>query len=388
MMRAGSSVDVSRHHAGAAPVPAVEVRGVHHEFGAHAALRELDLQVSPGQFHTLLGPSGSGKAALLRIIAGLLTPTGGEVHIAGRDVTHVDVQDRNIGFVFQNYALFPHLSVYDNIQFALKLRRDGRDKRRARVAEMVELVQLGGLENRHPAELSGGQQQRVAIARALALESEVLLLDEPLGALDRRLRQQLGAELRRIQQETSIAAIYVTYDQEEAFVLSDTVVVMSGGAVHQVGAPVDVYARPKDLFVATFLGDTNVLRGTVARTQGDLSIVHVGGVDLACALGTPAAVGTEAVCSPRPEEIRVGSDPYSDVPGVSDLGQMVLEQRVFVGGRYRLTLSRGNLPVIAEVPTRELVPGVGGQVHVVCRAGAPVVVQDAKSEVPPSNAGV
>src|SRR3954451_2012217 len=249
---------------------AVRAEGITHEYGEHVALERMDLAVPRGQFFTLLGPSGSGKTTLLRIFAGLLAPTSGRVHIGGRDVTDVDVQERNIGFVFQSYALFPHLSVGDNIAFPLKVRGVAKADRERRVTEVIELVQLQGLEQRRPGQLSGGQQQRVAIARALVFEPEVLLLDEPLGALDRRLRQTLGAELRRIQQETSITAIYVTHDQEEAFLLSDTVVVMNDGAVHQNGAPADFYGRPADLFVATFLGDTNVLRGPVSRTDGGM----------------------------------------------------------------------------------------------------------------------
>ncbi|WP_459981383.1 ABC transporter ATP-binding protein [Nocardioides sp. AN3] len=360
----------------AEPAPAVEVRGVRHEFGSQIALHELDLQVGRGQFYTLLGPSGSGKTTLLRIIAGLLMPSAGSVHIAGRDVTQIDVQHRNIGFVFQNYALFPHLTVQENIEFALKLRGDGRAQRSRQTAEMVGLVHLGGLESRYPGELSGGQQQRVAIARALAFEPEVLLLDEPLGALDRRLRQLLGAELRRIQQDTGITAIYVTHDQEEAFILSDTVVVMSDGGIRQCGSPAEVYTAPKDHFVATFLGDTNILTGQVMSSHGSASMLDVDGIEVRCSGVAPAPVGSTAMCSIRPEDVEIVDGHAPERADRCRFGPMDVTRRLFLGGRYRLTLRREDARLDAEVAARGRVPDVGERVEVGWRSGIPVVLAD------------
>ena len=354
--------------------PAVEAVRIGHRYGDHTALEPTDLAVRRGEFLTLLGPSGSGKTTLLRIFAGLLAPTTGRVHFAGKDVTDVDVQHRNIGFVFQNYALFPHLTVRENIAFPLKVRGVSRSVRERRVAEILELVRLTDLERRRPVELSGGQQQRVAIARALVFEPEVLLLDEPLGALDRRLRQDLGAEVRRIQQETSVTAIYVTHDQEEAFLLSDTVVVMSHGAVHQIGSPSEVYSRPADLFVATFLGDTNVLRGTVRTQSPDGAVLDIDGVSVHCLGRVRGGAGSPAACSIRPEDVEVYG--HDRLVGDDDcvLGRAVVEQRVFMGSRFRLVFKLREQRLVAEVPRAQHVPQVGDELNVGWRACAPIVV--------------
>ena len=354
--------------------PAVQAVAIGHRYGDHTALEPTDLTVRRGEFLTLLGPSGSGKTTLLRIFAGLLAPTTGRVHFAGKDVTDVDVQHRNIGFVFQNYALFPHLTVQENIAFPLKVRGTSRTTRDRRVAEILELVHLKDLGARRPAELSGGQQQRVAIARALVFEPEVLLLDEPLGALDRRLRQDLGAELRRIQQETSVTAIYVTHDQEEAFLLSDTVVVMNHGTVHQIGSPSDVYSRPADLFVATFLGDTNVLRGTVRAQSPEGATLDIDGVPVHCLGQVPGGAGAPAACSIRPEDVELCGLERPLGGDRCTLGRAVVEQRVFMGSRFRLVLKLRDHRLVAEVPRSEHVPQVDDELNVGWRAGAPVVV--------------
>ncbi|HEY2642393.1 MAG TPA: ABC transporter ATP-binding protein, partial [Galbitalea sp.] len=242
----------------------VSVRGLRHVFEHSIALAGIDLTIDGGEFMTLLGPSGSGKTTLLRIIAGLIEPSAGSVLIDQVDVTSLPTQQRDISFVFQSYALFPHLTVSQNIEFPLRMRNVDRRARGRRVEEMLELVSLEEMGHRMPAQLSGGQQQRVALARALAHRPKVLLLDEPLGALDRRLRQQLGGELRRILREAAVTTIYVTHDQEEAFILSDRVAVMSRGRIRQVGTPVQIYTRPVDMFVANFVGETNTFTGRVA----------------------------------------------------------------------------------------------------------------------------
>lgn len=371
--------------AGAAPAAhAIAGVDIRHSYGGdEPAIKHLSLSVAPGEFCTLLGPSGSGKTTLLRIFAGLLTPTAGRVEIDGVDVTHRPVQRRDIGFVFQNYALFPHLTVDDNVAFPLRMRGMAKERRDRAVAEALELVALEGFGDRYPAQLSGGQQQRVAVARALVFEPRVLLLDEPLGALDRRLRQQLGADLRRIQQETETTAIYVTHDQEEAFLLSDRVVVMNQGEIRQQGSPQEVYSEPCDLFSATFLGDTNVIEGQVVANSEGRTTIEVDGTPIVCRGGIDATLGATLSCSVRPEDVQLFSaaDRAGD-GGRCVLGEAEVEQVVFLGSRFRLALSRGEHRLVAEIPRGLHVPRHGEKVHVGWRSGLPVVVAPAPVAVP------
>jgi len=362
------------HVADSATAHAIAGVEISHSYGRQPALKGLSLSVAPGEFCTLLGPSGSGKTTLLRIFAGLLAPTSGRVEIDGVDVTDRPVQRRDIGFVFQNYALFPHLTVADNVAFPLRMRRMGRRERVERVAEALRLVALEGFGHRYPAQLSGGQQQRVAVARALVFEPRVLLLDEPLGALDRRLRQQLGADLRRIQQATDTTAVYVTHDQEEAFLLSDTVVVMNDGEICQQGSPVDVYTEPRDLFSATFLGDTNVLSGPVIERTGDRTTIDVDGVPVVCRGGGEIPLGVTLSCSVRPEDIEVVRPSEPEDAGRFLLGMAEVEQVIFLGSRFRLGLLCGTRRLVAEVARAEQVLQVGDVVRVGWASGVPVAV--------------
>ena len=238
---------------------AVELRGVTRRFGEVTAVDALDLEVRDGEFLALLGPSGCGKTTTLRLIAGFERPDEGEVRIAGRDVANLPPHRRPVNTVFQSYALFPHLSVLDNVAYGLRQRRVGRAERRARARELLELVQLRGVENRRPRELSGGQQQRVALARALVLEPKVLLLDEPLGALDLKVRRELQIELKRVQESVGITFVHVTHDQEEALALSDRVAVLNHGRIEQLGRPQEIYDTPATPFVAGFIGETNFI---------------------------------------------------------------------------------------------------------------------------------
>ncbi|HUG65222.1 MAG TPA: ABC transporter ATP-binding protein [Gaiellaceae bacterium] len=240
--------------------PDVELVGVTKRFGSVAAVDRVDLVVHPGEFLSLLGPSGCGKTTTLRLIAGFEQPDAGEVRIGGGDVSRVPPYKRNVNTVFQSYALFPHLNVLDNVAYGLKQRRLGRTERRARALQMLALVRLEGLESRKPRQLSGGQQQRVALARALVMHPRVLLLDEPLGALDLKVRKELQIELKRIQEEIGITFVYVTHDQEEALAMSDRVVVMNGGRIEQIGAPDEIYDTPATEWIAGFIGDTNFIR--------------------------------------------------------------------------------------------------------------------------------
>jgi ABC-type Fe3+/spermidine/putrescine transport system ATPase subunit len=244
---------------GAVPrVAAVSLSHITHRFGAFVALDDVSLDVWPGEFVTLLGQSGSGKSTLLRIIAGLTAPSAGRVLINGRDVSTVPTQRRGVGFVFQNYALFPHLTVFENIAYPLRIRSMKMPEIQQRVEQALARVNLHGLGDRFAAQLSGGQQQRVAVARALVYEPAVLLMDEPLGALDRKLRKHMQIELRQLQQDLRISCVYVTHDQEEALTMSDRIAVMQGGRIYQVGDPVTVYRHPVSSFVADFVGSTNL----------------------------------------------------------------------------------------------------------------------------------
>jgi len=252
----------------------ITVHGLSKRFGAFPALKGIDLEVRDGEFLALLGPSGSGKTTLLRIIAGLEFPDAGRVEFNGEDVTGLKVADRKVGFVFQHYALFKHMTVVDNVAFGLSVRRRAqrppRVQIRARAEELLDLVQLGGLGHRYPAQLSGGQRQRVALARALAVEPQLLLLDEPFGALDAKVRKDLRRWLRQLHARMGLTSIFVTHDQEEALELADRVVVMDRGAIEQVGTPEAIYMAPESAFVSDFVGESNSLPVTVTAGRAHL----------------------------------------------------------------------------------------------------------------------
>ncbi|WP_422749223.1 ABC transporter ATP-binding protein [Mycobacterium sp. WMMD1722] len=312
----------------------IEIRQLRHEYGGVAALDDVSLDVRPGEFVTLLGPSGSGKSSLLHIIAGLIEPTAGTVSIAGRDITHLPPQKREIGLVFQNYALFPHLTARENIRFPLNVRKTADNEAAERVAEVLELVELTALADRRPDQLSGGQQQRVAVGRAISAVPKVLLLDEPLGALDRRLRQQLGQEIRRVQRETGITTLYVTHDQEEAFTMSDRVVVMNHGEIRQVGTPEQVYIRPRDSFVADFVGEVNRWPATASSHTGDTTRVTLAGQTEFEALRGYAVPGDHADLAAivRPERVWVWHpDRPAPRPGIQVVGAGHIVESTFLG---------------------------------------------------------
>ncbi|EKE78988.1 ABC transporter ATP-binding protein [Oceanibaculum indicum P24] len=285
----------------------LDVERVDKRFGAHHAVRDVSVRVRAGEFLTLLGPSGCGKTTLLRMIAGFETPSEGEIRIAGRRMNEAPPYERPIGIVFQNLALFPHLSVGENLAYGLRVRRMAREDIRRQVAEALGLVDLAGLEERRVHELSGGQRQRVALARALVIRPKVLLLDEPLGALDLKLRRQLQQELKRIQQRVGTTFVFVTHDQEEALTMSDRIAVMQGGQVEQLGTPEEVYARPRTPFVAQFVGDTNFLTGSVAGTGPNEMQVRLDRLERVIAVPSPAGhqlpEGTRIGLSVRPEHL-------------------------------------------------------------------------------------
>ena len=298
----------------AAPSAALALRGLRKAFGAVVAVDGVSLDVAPGEFLALLGPSGCGKSTVLRMVAGLVEPDAGAIVLAGQDVTRLPVHRRNVGLVFQSYALFPHMTVADNVAFGLRRRRVPEREVRSRVDRVLELVRLDALGARHPRELSGGQQQRVALARALVTEPRVLLLDEPLSNLDALLRDEMRVELKRLQERLGTTMIFVTHDQAEALTLSDRVVVMDRGRVEQIGRPEDVYRRPATAFVARFLGRANFLPGVVAeRDARGLRIALDRGGFVTAARGE-AQAGQRVQVAVRQESVRMIADDAPAAP--------------------------------------------------------------------------
>ena len=294
----------------------VSFEGVRKSFGAVEALREVSLEARAGEFLTLLGPSGSGKTTLLNIAAGYVQPDAGRVLLGERDVTVAPPRARNIGMVFQNYALFPHMDVFENVAYGLRVRRVAAEDVARRVAAALAMVRLDGYGRRAIQELSGGQQQRVALARAMVIEPDLLLMDEPLGALDRQLRKHVQLEIRRLHVARRRTTIYVTHDQEEALVMSDRIAVMSQGRLEQVGTPGELYRRPANAFVATFLGESNLLPVQVlARGVAGATVAlegHEGAWDVAQAEGVPATPAAWLLV--RPEDFRVAQDGEAGLP--------------------------------------------------------------------------
>jgi spermidine/putrescine transport system ATP-binding protein len=309
----------------------VTLVGLTKRFDGVTAVDGVDLCVASGEFFSLLGPSGCGKTTTLRMVAGFEQPTSGQILLDGEDMAGRPAHRRNVNTVFQSYALFPHLKVFDNIAFGL--RRAGVDRKevRRRVAEAVELVELGGLERRKPAQLSGGQQQRVALARALVLEPAVVLLDEPLGALDAKLRRSLQIELKALQEQVGLTFIYVTHDQEEALTMSDRLAVMNDGRIEQLGSPKEVYSEPATTFVADFLGISNLLDAHAAGDSGDGCAVALGDFRLRAASGDIAARGATKLLI-RPERVRV--EPR-DAAGENRLPAMI-ERVVYLGSAHHV----------------------------------------------------
>jgi spermidine/putrescine transport system ATP-binding protein len=357
----------------------IEILDLTKSFGEVTAVDRLALEIAAGEFFSLLGPSGCGKTTTLRMIAGFEKPTSGRIVLDGADMQFTPPYKRNVNTVFQSYALFPHLNVYDNVAFGLRRQRTRRDQLRLRVGEALELVQLGALAKRKPSELSGGQQQRVALARALVLGPAVLLLDEPLGALDAKLRRQLQLELKALQQNVGITFVYVTHDQEEALTMSNRIAVMNHGRVEQVAGPREVYEEPRTEFVADFLGVSNLMDAVAEGRDGDACRLRVGEYTLYARHGDVDARGPVR-CVIRPERVRLR--PYDDgdgnlIPGMVEqvvyLGDAIqLMVRLAIGwtlhakiqndGEHSLNYSQGT-PVKVELPV--------GAVRVLRPAGTP-----------------
>ena len=287
---------------------ALSLKGVRKAYGTTLAVRDLDLEVEAGHLVALLGPSGCGKTTTLRMVAGFEHPDTGSIRIGTREVAALPPHKRSLGMVFQNYSLFPHRTVAENIGFGLRMAGVQRAERDRRVEEMLDLIRLPGRGEMYPSQLSGGQQQRVALGRSLIVNPKVLLLDEPLGALDRSLRESMQFEIRAMQQRLGITTLLVTHDQEEALSMADKVAVMSAGRILQIGTPTDIYDRPQSRFVAEFLGTSNIFEGTVSTDGAALMVPGASG-QIAVPLETPASPGARLVLSIRPERMRLGNEP-------------------------------------------------------------------------------
>jgi putative spermidine/putrescine transport system ATP-binding protein len=328
--------------------PAIRLSGVRKSFGEVQAVRGLDLDIADGEFFAMLGPSGSGKTTVLRMIAGFELPDEGRILLGGRDVTTTPPFDRDVNTVFQDYALFPHMSVAQNVAYGLRVKGVGRSERTQRAGEALAQVRLDGYAERRPAQLSGGQRQRVALARALVNRPKVLLLDEPLGALDLKLRQQMQVELKAIQRDVGITFIFVTHDQEEALTMSDRIAVFNDGVVEQVGTSTEVYEQPASPFVAGFVGTTNLIEGAAATRL----------------------FGTSGIWSIRPERVHVAEPGQAPAAGEQGADGIVREV-VYLGSAVRLVVDIGSgATLVATQPTlataqTDLDAWLGRQVHLV-----------------------
>jgi spermidine/putrescine transport system ATP-binding protein len=333
-------------------------------FGAFHAVQSLDLDVPRGSFFALLGPSGCGKTTTLRMVAGLESPSSGTITLAGDDITYAKPYQRPVNTVFQSYALFPHLDIYENVAFGLRRRKKGDLD--AQVREMLDLVELGSQVRKKPTQLSGGQQQRVALARALINRPEVLLLDEPLGALDLKLRRSMQIELKRIQDDVGLTFIHVTHDQEEAMTMADTVAVMNGGLIEQMGAPAELYENPRSTFVANFLGQSNLIEGTIKSRAGDLVTVDMHGIDVSVPADRAHAPGDKGWIGIRPEKVLVGAVGEAlDAPGNTIPGGVVTDVSFFgVSTQYLVRMPWGQeLQVFSQNTGRNRLFETGEQVE-------------------------
>jgi spermidine/putrescine ABC transporter ATP-binding subunit len=331
----------------------VALRNVEKRYQNVGAVRGISLDIESGEFVTLLGPSGSGKTTTLMMAAGFETPDAGDIEIDGRSVVALPPHKRGIGMVFQNYALFPHLTVAENIAFPLRQRGVDKATRARLVSESLDLVRLPGHEARYPRQLSGGQQQRVALARAVVFRPRLLLMDEPLGALDKQLRESMQLEMRRLHGELGITFIYVTHDQEEALTMSDRIAVMNEGLIAQIGTPEDLYDRPRDRFVASFIGESNFLPGTACGTENGLLAVNFSGTVLFAGGTAPKPEGESVTLTVRPERVRFASG--SDNPGGTDGSNRVratISESVFAGERRRYVCAcDGGVTMILKEPS-------------------------------------
>ena len=336
----------------------VEIEGVNKIYGKNHVVKDLNLTVEEGEFLTLLGSSGCGKTTTLRMIAGFEEPTTGSIKVEGESIEEKEPFERNVNTVFQSYALFPHKTIFDNIAYGLKMKKVPKAEIKEKVTEMMELVQLEGFEKRYPSQLSGGQKQRVAIARALINRPRVLLLDEPLGALDLKLRKQMQLELKRLQKKLNITFIYVTHDQEEALTMSDRIAIMHDGILDQLGTPTEIYESPATKFVATFIGETNIFDGTVSFVQGDNVQVMIEN-GFVSGIGEGFRFGEYMTVSVRPEKMKFSDSPV-DGFGITAF----VKDYVYVGSVIKciVELPNGNELKIERLAGQDL-PAIGSRIY-------------------------
>jgi ABC-type Fe3+/spermidine/putrescine transport system ATPase subunit len=335
----------------------LEISGISKSYGPKTVLADVDLSVSEGSFCAMLGPSGSGKTTLLRAVAGFVEPDTGRIFLDGRDISPVAPERRDVGVVFQSYALFPHMNVFDNVAFGLRMRGINRRAAGPRVRAMLQLVGLGDLGDRRPAQLSGGQQQRVALARALVIEPKLLLLDEPLSALDRRIREEMRAEIKRIHKETGLTTVIVTHDQEEALDLADQILLLEAGRVRQLGSPTEIYRRPADLFVADFMGSENLPSGVVVRDL-DGWAVAVGDARLPLDPDESLQEGWKVEIAVQPEHVALLPLEADDPIASTDLTGTVRDLSIY-GSFARATVDVGALvlpSLMLSTTARRLAP--------------------------------
>lgn len=353
--------------------PAISIRNARKLYGDFTALKNINLDISDNEFFTLLGPSGCGKTTLLRMIAGFEDTSAGEIFLYGEEIEYLPPHKRPINTVFQSYALFPHMSVAENIGFGLKMLGWPEKELQERIVHMVSTVRLDEFIDRKPAQLSGGQQQRVALARAMAPRPKVLLLDEPLSALDLKLRQEMRSELKQLQRDTGITFIFVTHDQEEALSMSDRIAVMSAGEVQQVGTPAQIYEAPANRFIADFIGETNLLEASVLTAGEDSAQVQLKtGEIVSAAISQSVAVGMSGVVSLRPERLRLQS--MTQGQSGSNCLTGTLGDAVYLGTdhQYRVQLTDGSLLIVRAQNSQgeTVMPGMGDAVAVSLTDGA------------------
>lgn len=336
----------------------VEIKGVNKVYGTNHVVKDLDLTVEEGEFLTLLGSSGCGKTTTLRMIAGFEEPTSGSITVEGEPIEDKEPFERNVNTVFQSYALFPHMTIFDNIAYGLRMKKVPKAEIKERVLEMMELVQLAGFEKRYPNQLSGGQKQRVAIARALINRPKVLLLDEPLGALDLKLRKQMQLELKRLQKKLNITFIYVTHDQEEALTMSDRIAIMHDGILDQLGTPTEIYETPKTRFVATFIGETNTFDGLISNIEDGVVTVFIENGYIT-GKGTDFVPGEYITVSVRPEKMKFSTVPVPNF-GIS----ATVKDLIYVGSVIKciVELPNGNELKIERLSGEEL-PKIGDVIY-------------------------
>ncbi|TXL75946.1 ABC transporter ATP-binding protein [Vineibacter terrae] len=359
--------------AATAAAHALQIEGIGKQYGTFHAVRDVSLRIDRGRFLTLLGPSGSGKTTLLMMIAGFTRPTTGRLRLDDRDITDLPPEQRNFGMVFQGYALFPHLTVRQNIEFPLQLRRIAARERAELCQRALEMVQLQALGDRHPRQLSGGQQQRVALARALVFGPDLLLLDEPLSALDKKLRADLQGELRQLHQRLGTTFIYVTHDQEEALSMSDEIVIFNRGSIVQRGNPRELYDTPASHFVADFLGRSNFIEGRVERQDSGTLLYRVGDLTLRQVLAAPVVASDAVLIGLRPEKMQLASE----APAQANALPAVVKSTTYLGADQQVLLDSPIGEITVRVPGwPAIVPRAGDKVWAAWAPDASTLLRD------------